>query len=360
MLQYKHMNEKDYYTILGVNKGASKDEVKKAFRKLAHKYHPDKKDGDESKFKEINEAYSVLSNDKKRSEYDTYGRTFDGGGGGSQGQGFGGFSGFQGFDGQEFDLGDIFGEMFGGGGRSNKKRGRDISIDLQISFENSIFGVERKVLLSKTSSCNTCSGTGSKPGSSMDTCTQCNGQGQIRETRQSMFGNFATSRECDNCRGLGKVPKDKCSACSGIGVTKGQSEISVQIPAGIRNGEMIRLSGAGEAIPNGIPGDLYAKIHVQQHEHFTREGDNLVMDLNIKLTDALLGSEYTIQSLDKKDIVVKIPAGVTFGEILRLRGKGIKIDGRTGDLLIQLHIQLPKKISKKLRTIIETLREEGV
>lgn len=352
------MNGKDYYTILGVEKGASKDDVKKAFRKLAHKYHPDKKGGDETKFKEINEAYSVLSNDKKRSEYDTYGATFDGAGP-ARGQGFGGFSGFEGFAGEEFDLGDIFGDFFSAG-RSHKKRGRDISVDLEISFEDSIFGIERKMLLTKTSTCNICSGTGSKPGSSMKTCTSCNGMGQVRETRQSMFGTFATTHDCETCRGMGKVPSERCNSCAGLGVVKGQSEITIQIPAGIRNGEMIRLSGAGEAIPNGVSGDLYAKIHVKSHERFKREGDNLVMDLNIKLTDALLGAEYTITSLDKKNISVKIPAGVKFGEILRLKGKGITTNGRSGDLLIPLHIQLPKKLNRKLKKLVEQLREEGM
>jgi molecular chaperone DnaJ len=159
---------------------------------------------------------------------------------------------------------------------------------------------------------------------------------------------------------MGKIPSERCADCSGLGVTKGQSEISVQIPAGIRDGEMIRLSGAGEAIPHGVSGDLYAKVHVKAHETYRREGDNLVMDLNIKLTDALLGAEYTIQSLQKNDIKVKIPAGVTFGEIMRLRGKGLSIDGRTGDLLIPLHIQLPKKLSRKLKKLIEELREQGM
>ncbi len=191
------MNEKDYYTILGVEKGASKDEVKKAFRKLAQKFHPDKKGGDESKFKEINEAYTVLSNDKKRSEYDTYGRTFGsaGSGGGAQG-----FSGFQGFSGEEFDLGDIFGDIFGGGRGSGAKRGRDISMDLEISFDESVFGIERRVLLTKTSTCKVCSGGGAKPGSDKITCKTCNGNGQIHETKQSMFGAFSTSRECAECR----------------------------------------------------------------------------------------------------------------------------------------------------------------
>lgn len=355
---------KDYYNILGVEKGASKDEIKKAFRKLAHKYHPDKKGGDESKFKEVNEAYGILSDDKKKAEYDTYGQVF-GDGGGPFGGGAGGFdfSGFQGA-GQGFDasdLGDIFGEFFGGGGRrSNVKRGRDISIDFEISFEESIFGTERKVLLNKTSACEECKGSGAKEGTEMKKCTTCNGQGSVHETKKTFFGTFTSTAECSSCHGVGEIPKEKCKKCSGVGVLKKEEEISVKIPAGMQDGEMIRLSGAGEAVPRGITGDLYIKVHVAKHPVFKREGSNLVMDLNIKLTDALLGGEYTVNTLDGK-LKLKIPKNVSFGEILRVRDKGVPLDNRKrGDLLVHLNINLPSKLSKKTEKIIKELKEEGI
>lgn len=356
---------KDYYQILGITKDASKEEIKKAFRKLAHKYHPDKGGGDEAKFKELNEAYQVLSDDHKRAEYDSYGQTFNGAGP-QGGQGFGGFdfSGFgnqQGFEG--VDLDEIFGEFFGGakGGRSKVKRGRDISIDLQISFAESILGTERSVLLNKVSACQTCSGSGGKPGSSMKKCSACNGQGKVHETRKSFFGVFTSVVDCNACHGRGKIPEEKCPACKGVGVEKREESVTIKIPAGISAGEMIRLSGVGEAVPGGIAGDLYVKMHIASHSVFAREGNNIVMDLNIKLSDALLGGEYTINTLEGDTLSLKIPAGVSFGEILRVRGKGVPIDvKRRGDLLVKLNIKMPGKLSKKVETIIEELKKEGI
>ena len=219
---------KNYYDILGVQKNASKEDIKSAFRKLAHKYHPDKKGGDAAKFKEVSEAYSILSDDKKRSEYDTYGRAFSGAGGQPGGNPFEGFSAqggpaggfdFSQFAGQEgfqdFDLGDIFGEFFGGGGRQKQARGRDISIDLELTFAEAVFGVERKVLITKTSTCRECHGSGGKPGTEMKTCGTCNGAGKIRETRRSLLGSFTTTRVCETCHGRGKVPKRKMSGLPG-------------------------------------------------------------------------------------------------------------------------------------------------
>jgi len=357
---------KDYYNILGVEKGASKDEIKKAFRKLAHKYHPDKKNGDESKFKEASEAYGVLSDEKKRAEYDTYGQVFgDDSAGGNPFTGNGaGFSGFQGSAGAGFegvDLGDIFGEFFSGGAqRSRIKRGRDISIDFQISFEESVFGTERKVLLNKTSLCDTCHGKGARQGVAMEKCSVCNGQGSVHETKKTFFGTFTNTIECGTCYGAGEVPKEKCDKCGGVGVIKKEEEITIKIPAGIQSGEMIRLSGAGEAVPRGIAGDLYAKVHINTHPVFKREGNDLVMDLNIKLTDALLGSEYTINTLDGK-LKLKIPQGASFGEILRVKGKGVPIDNRRrGDILVHLNIKLPAKLSRKVEKLVKEIKEEGI
>ena len=341
---------KDYYEILGITKEASQDEIKKAFRKLAHQCHPDKKGGDEAKFKEVNEAYSILSNEQKRSEYDAYGRTFSGAGGG-QANGFSGQGGFGGFDFSQFtqggqgfegfDFGDIFGEMFGGGRRERNKRGRDISIDIELTFEESVFGTTRKVLLAKTSICSHCKGEGGEPGTEMYTCKTCNGNGKIREIKRTILGSIATERVCETCRGRGKTPKDRCKECKGLGILKKQQEIEIQVPSGIDNGEMIRMTGAGEAMIGGTSGDLYVKIHVKRHPVFRKESNHLLMDLNIKLSDALLGVAQSIKTLDG-DITVTIPEQISFGEILRVRGKGVPYGKKErGDLLIKVNIELP-------------------
>ena len=360
---------KDYYETLGVKKDASQDEIKKAFRKLAHEYHPDKKGGNEAKFKEVNEAYSVLSNEQKRSEYDAYGRTFSGAGGAGAG-GFGGQGGFGGFDFSQytqggqgfegFDIGDIFGDIFGGGRRQQAKRGRDISIDIELSFEESIFGVTRKILLNKTSACTRCKGEGGEPGTDYVTCKTCNGKGSIRDVKRTILGSIATERACETCSGKGKTAKDKCKECKGAGILKKQSEIEVQIPSGIDDGEMIRMTGGGEAIAGGTAGDLYIKIHVKRHPVFRKEGRNLLMELNIKLSDALLGGSHVIHTLDG-DITVKTPEHISFGEILRVKGKGVPVSKNDrGDLLIKVNIELPRKLSKEAKKLVEQLKGEGV
>jgi molecular chaperone DnaJ len=362
---------KDYYQILGVDKKAPKDEIKKAFRTLAHKYHPDKKGGDAEKFKEVNEAYSILSDENKRAQYDMYGSA------GQTGQtGWGGFSAqggpASGWDfsqftqagnaGFEFDLGDIFGDVFGGGRarRQQAKRGRDISIDIEVSFEESIFGAERTVLLNKISKCDHCDGTGAEKGSEQITCPTCNGKGNIRELKKTFFGQFESQVICDSCQGSGKVPKIKCAICKGATVLKRETEIKVKVPAGIDDGEMMRLSGAGEAIPHGQAGDLYIKVFVKKHSTFRKDGVNLVMDLGVKLTDALLGAEQEIVTLDGT-IKVKIPEGVSFGEALRVKGKGVPFEkNHRGDLLIKINIIMPKKLSKDTRKTLESLKKEGI
>lgn len=360
---------KDYYNILGVNKGASKEEIKKAFYKLAHKYHPDKKEGDEKKFKEVNEAYQVLSNDSKRSQYDQFGSGFENGGGGygSQQGGFGGFD-FSGFQngGADFDFGnlnDIFSDFFGGGmggGRSHARRGRDISTEIQIPFADSVFGVTRKILITKTSKCLTCEGSGAKKGSKMETCKTCNGQGKIHEMKRTILGTMSNTKVCDTCFGSGEVPSEVCDTCKGKGVLRREEEITLVIPAGIRNGEMIRMTGMGEAVTKGTAGDLYIKINVTPHGVFKREGNDLAMTLNLKLTDALLGTKYPIETLDGK-IEVKIPEGVTVNETLRVKGKGVPTSkNKRGDLLIKLNIKLPSKLSRESKKLIEKLKEEGI
>lgn len=357
---------KDYYSVLGVDKKATQDDIKKAFRKLAHKYHPDKAGGDEAKFKEVSEAYSVLSDDKKRREYDAYGQAFPGGQPGAGGNPYGGFdfSQFQqgfGQGGVEFDFGDIFGDIFGGrSGQMRAPRGRDISIDLEIPFKDAVFGTHRTVLLGKVSTCELCKGNGAKPGIELDTCTTCNGTGKIHETRRSILGQFSSVRACHVCEGTGKIPKEKCPECKGHGVKRREEEIKVTIPAGIDNGEMIRMPGQGEAVKSGTSGDLYVKIHVKPHPTFRREGSHLIMDLPVKLTDALLGTTVSIETLEGKTLEVKIPVMRRVEELLRIAGKGIPEGSSRGDLLIHLEVALPQKLSSKAKHSVEELKSEGL
>lgn len=366
---------KDYYKTLGVERTASKEDIKKAFRKLAHEHHPDKTKNDPAssqRFKEASEAYSVLSDDAKRTQYDTFGSAGPGGGGygGAGAGGFGGFNGagfdFSGFQngqgGVEFDLGDLFGDFFGGGRQrqARPQRGSDVSIDIQISFEESIFGVERDIVVTKTAQCLTCSGSGAEPGSSMETCKACNGKGKINETRRSFIGVFSTTRACDACHGKGQIPKAKCHTCHGDGVLERQQEIAVKIPPGIEDGEMVRLTGMGEAIPAGIPGDMYVKVRVKPHQYIRKQGQDLVADVKVKLTQALEGAALPFQSLDGA-IDISIPEGTNTGDVLRVRGKGVPNErGRRGDLLVRMTVDMPKKLSKNARRLIDELRNEGL
>jgi molecular chaperone DnaJ len=357
---------KNYYETLGVNKSDSKEEIKKAFHKLAHKHHPDKNKGDDSKFKEINEAYQVLSDDKKRSSYDQFGSAdgpqgFGGGYGGQHG-GFNGFD-FSGQGGMEFDmgdLGDIFGDFFGGGRKQNSRRGRDMEIQIDLSFSDSIFGLKRKVKLNKQSICDTCSGSGGKPGSKMDICKICNGNGQVREIKRSILGNFSTVKTCDNCYGSGKIPSIKCTDCNGAGVRRIEEEININIPAGINVGEMVRMNGQGEAIRGGNPGDLYIKVNIGKHPLFKRDGLNLNMDLSIKLSDALLGMTYKLKTLEDDNLDIKIPEGINHNELLRVRGKGVPSSRGRGDIIIRVQVQMPTKLSKLSKEFINKLKEEGL
>lgn len=359
---------KDYYETLGVSKNASKDEIKKAFHKMAHKYHPDKNKGDDSKFKEVNQAYQTLSDDQKRAQYDRFGADGPQGFNPGQGGGFGGFdfSGFQNGGGMEFDmgdLGDIFGDFFGGGmGRSGGKsrRGRDISTEINLLFEEAVFGVEKTIILGKQSICDVCSGLGSKPGTKLEICKKCNGNGQIREMKRSILGTFATNKVCEDCHGKGKIPTDKCTHCRGNGVYHKQEEIKIKIPAGIENGESIRMSGMGEAISGAPSGDLYIRVNVKNHHVFKREGFNLYTDINIKLTEALLGTTYHLKVLEGNTIDVKIPEGVNHGELLRIKGKGVPTTRGRGDIILKILIKMPSKLSKKEKEIIEKLKEEGM
>jgi len=356
---------KNYYEILGIQKGSSKDEVKKAFRKKAAEHHPDKKTGNEEKYKEVTEAYAVLGDEKKKAEYDTYGHSFNGAGGGGGGAGAGGFggfdfSGFQGQNGQgfEFDINDIF-QNFGFGGGQQARRGRDVSIDINLTFHESIFGVTRKLLITKNNTCTHCDGSGAKKGTDTESCNTCGGQGKVRENRNSIMGSFTTVRECSTCNGTGKIPKEKCGHCAGAGVARTEEEISIKVPAGIANGEVIRMTGRGEAMPHGQPGDMYIKVHVEAHKTIKREGTTLTTKLPIKLTDALLGATYSVETLDGA-MDIKIPSGITHGELLRIKGKGVPNDGSRGDFMVKVSIETPKKLSRKAQKLIEELREEGI
>lgn len=356
---------KDYYQILGLDRKASKDDIKKAFHKLAHRYHPDKKGGDTEKFKEISEAYSILSDDRKRAEYDSYGRVFNENGAGSPfGRGASGFdfsAAGNAFEDIGINFGDIFGDFFGTNGTSRERaRGRDISLHIEIPFKEAIFGTMRKVVLEKSILCNTCGGNAAKPGTEMKTCSTCQGNGRIRDSKRSLFGAINIVRACETCKGSGKIPKERCSTCHGNGILRKNEEITVNIPAGIQDGEVIRLSGMADAVSQGTAGDLYIQVKVGKHENLEREGSSLVMNLNIKLSEAILGTEHRIETLDGS-LTVKIPEGIQFGEVLRIKGKGVPQGrGRRGDLLLRLHIILPKRLSRKARTAVEELKKEGV
>ncbi len=306
---------------------------------------------------------------KKRANYDRFGSAdMNGfGGGGAQG----GFNGFGGFDFSGFsqnggnvdmgDLGDIFGDFFGGGRSSrNVRRGRDISTEMKLTFEESVFGIVREIKINKQSTCNLCDGTGAKKGTKMDTCKTCNGQGKVREVKRSIFGNFASVKSCDTCYGSGKVPSQKCSECRGSGIHKRDEEIKVNVPAGINQGEMIRFTGMGEAVSGGKAGDLYIKVNIDSHPIFKRNGLNLNMDLSIKLTDSLLGTVHKLKTLEGNVIEVKIPEGIKHGELLRVKGKGVPSGGGRGDIIIHINVDIPSKISKKTKELIKRLKEEGL
>jgi len=356
---------KDYYQILGVSRDASEDDIKKAYRKLAHQYHPDKEGGNESKFKEINEAYQVLSNAQKRARYDRFGDAAEGPGF-SPGSGFD-FSGFgqgfgqQGFEG--FDFGDIFGEFFGGKGRRAGRageRGRDIAVDVEITLEDAFRGAERVFELKKLDRCTRCSGNGAEPNTPIKTCPTCQGSGYLREARQTFLGTIATETVCARCRGEGKTPEKPCSACRGEGRTPEVKKISLRIPQGIRDGEMIKIAGEGEAGLTGKrAGDLYATIHVKPHPHFRRDGDDIRLARDVSFAQMALGGTVEIPTLDGT-VRMEIPPGTDPGKTLRLRGKGMpRLHGRgRGDMIVEIRLQTPKKLSRRARELLGELDRE--
>ncbi|MDD3491716.1 MAG: molecular chaperone DnaJ [Candidatus Pacebacteria bacterium] len=374
---------KDYYEILGIGRNATPEEIKKAFYKLAHKHHPDK-GGDAEKFKEINEAYQVLSNKEKRAQYDQFGRVFEGPGADFR-EGFaGGFdwSGFNwqggdfqspfGFSAGGIDLNDILADLFRGAAgmdsrrtksqkTSANKKGNNIEVSLEINLEEAAFGIKKDVSFRTYLSCEHCQGKGYEPGSKLKECANCKSTGTIRQSRRTFLGEITQIIECPKCKGKGKIPEKPCKKCGGDGRYYGNKQIKVDIPAGIRDGETIRIRHEGEAgFLGGLSGDLYIRIIIKPHERFERQGDDLYTSLGISFTEATLGSKKEIQLLDKKDVLLKIPAGTESGEIFRLRNKGIKHFNAPGqgDLYVKVRIKTPKKVSAKVKKLLEDLEEE--
>jgi len=360
----------DYYKILGISKGASDDEIKKAYRKLAHKYHPDKSGGDEKKFKEINEAYQVLSDKSKRAQYDQFGQTFEGGAGPGGGAGGFDFSGFQGFGGQnnggfEFDFGegggfgDIFSDIFGGGRNGGRKKaGRDIQVDVEISFEEMVRGAKREFDLYKKVECDLCQGTGGAPGAKEETCPTCKGSGKIQKTVSSFLGSFSQVSTCQNCQGSGKIFSKKCNKCGGDGRVKENRKISVDIPAGISSGQTISVQGQGEAGEQGArSGDLYVNVFVRPHNEFKREGNNIISVKHISFSQATLGDKISVETIDGS-VTMKVPAGTQSGELFRIRDKGVPAlrGSSRGDHLVKIIVDIPKKLSREQKNLIEDLR----
>lgn len=358
------MANKDYYAILGIPRDASQDDIKKAFRKLAHKHHPDKEGGDEAKFKEANEAYGVLSDSEKRKRYDQFGS--------AEGPaGFGGFNGngASGFDFGDFQFGggaggfeDLFSDIFSGGYSGARSRGpragSDIQVDVEIPFMDMVSGTERTVRLRKTVSCSECDGSGGKKGSKEISCKECGGAGQVRQTVRSILGTFAQVTQCQKCHGKGKRYEEDCQACHGSGRVTGEEEVLVRIPAGIDDGQVISVPGKGAAGEPGAPaGDLYVAVHVIPHPSFERRGESILSRLPISFAQAALGDTVSVETVGGP-VRMKIPAGTQPGEVFRIKGKGLRsVRGfGQGDHLVTVSVVVPKHVSGKEKKLIEELR----
>ncbi len=360
----------DYYKILGINKSASDEEIKKAYRKLAHQHHPDKTGGDDKKFKEINEAYQILSNKEKRAQYDRFGRVFSGqpAGGGfdfSGGPGFGGFSfdfGGEGFD--SSNLGDFFDAFFEGLGVKQKRRtyrrGSDAKIAVELTLEEAFKGGKRNLVIESFVYCEKCGGKGHDPKAGFAKCVSCDGRGEIRETRSTFFGNFSQVKTCDKCRGIGQTPNKICRSCDGGGRVRGKRNIEINLFSGIDNGQIIKIVGGGEAGENNAGfGDLYAIVKISPHSVFTRKGDDLFVKKEADLLDILLGGEIDVPSVSGGRAVFEIPAGFNLKEPARIKGEGMpSARGGRGDLFVELEVKTPKRLSEKTRAILEELKKE--
>ncbi|MDP3970927.1 MAG: molecular chaperone DnaJ [bacterium] len=368
---------KDYYNVLGVDKGATHEEIKKAFRKLAHKYHPDKEGGDEAKFKEINEAYQIVGNEEKRKQFDQYGADFQqqGGFGGGMGwddfmqqarQGGGGGGGFNGAHVDLGDLGDIFGELFGGGfgfggggRRKQHKVGSDIEVKVDLSFNEAVFGIEKSIDLHKVDTCKRCDGNGGEPRTKVDSCKTCGGHGIVEQIQRTLLGAMRTQVECPDCRGAGTIAEKTCDECTGTGVTKQPTNIKVKIPAGIEDGQAIKLTGAGEASAyGGDHGSLYVRVKVKDSKQYTRDGETIRSDVEVSFPQATLGTKVDVSTVDGK-VELKIPAGTQSGKVLKLRGKGAPAIGSSqrGDHLVTIVVKTPTKPSRKEKKLLKELAD---
>src|ERR1035437_5960904 len=359
------MTKRDYYEILGVSKDASADEIKKAFRRAAIKYHPDKEGGDETRFKEVNEAYEVLKDASKRQRYDQFGHAGVGGNNSGPGAGFGGFGGGQEmhFDFGDLGLGDIFGSFFGGGfggghQESRTRRGRDVETRVDIAFEQAVFGTEVDVNLNLEDTCEHCKGTTAEPGYEFKTCDTCKGSGQVVNITRTVFGNIQQASVCPKCSGKGKVPEKTCSVCKGNGTQLKIQNIKLKIPAGIDDGATIRLREHGEAVANGPKGDLYVHVRVKPHKKFTREGDLILSEEHVGIAEATLGTEISIDTVDGK-VHMKVPAGTQSGSDFKLSNHGvIHMKGNTrGAHIVTVIVDTPKNITKEQRTLLEQFAE---
>lgn len=348
------MAKRDYYEILGISKTASEDEIKKAYRKLAMKYHPDRNPDNkeaEEKFKEASEAYEVLSDSEKRSMYDRMGHSaFEGGGFGGGAGGFGGFSAEDIFS----QFGDIFGGAFGGGrSQARQRQGSDLRYILELTLEEAIKGVSKEITFTAPSSCDSCDGKGAKNASDIETCRTCQGSGYVRIQQ----GFFAVQQPCNACHGQGKTIKNPCGTCRGSGVSDRKQTLEVKIPAGVDNGDRVRLQGKGEAVRGGVAGDLFVEVRVKEHEIFQRDGADLYMDVPVSIADAALGREVQLPTLDGK-INLKIPAGTQTGKLFRLKGKGVKPVRSTmvGDLLCRVMVETPVNLTNRQKELLEELQ----
>lgn len=354
-------DKRDYYEVLGVSKNASEDEIKKAHRKLAKKYHPDlNKDNPEAaeKFKELNEAYEVLSDADKKAKYDQYGFA---GVDPNYGGGSGGFGGFGGFD--MGDLGDIFGSFFGGGStrsrRNAPQRGETIQQRIMLSFEEAAFGCEREISIGRVETCEACGGTGAAAGTSAETCPNCRGTGTVTQTQRTPLGMFQTQSACPHCRGTGKVIKTPCKSCGGTGKVRKNRTLKVKIPAGIDDGQSLQLRGQGGAGTNGGPaGDVIVTIGIRPHPLFTREGSDVLCEIPISFTQAALGVTLQVPTIDGK-IEYAVPEGTQTGTVFRLRGKGIQnVNGRgRGDQFVRVNIEVPKNLSQRQKDLLREFEE---
>ena len=345
--------KKDYYELLGVNRNASEDEIKKAYRKLALQHHPDRNPGDkqaEEKFKEVSEAYSVLSDGQKRSQYDQFGHAAFGDGGPFAG-------GFDFSGGFEDIFGDIFGEFFGGGGGKRRGRGEDLRYNLTLKFEEAVAGTEKKIKIPRHGPCETCRGTGAKTGTAPQTCPTCRGRGQVSFQQ----GFFSVSRTCNQCRGQGTIIKDPCVNCGGVGRVRMMHTLSVKIPAGVDTGSRLKLRAEGESGPTGgVPGDLYVVIQVESHPIFLRDNLDIICDVPISFVQAALGAEIDVPTLEGK-VKMKIPAGTQSGKVFRMKGRGIKdVQGlHQGDQHVRVIVETPTRLTVKQKDLLKDFATLG-